>query len=631
MVGADSLDGRTRLTDRPIDSVAADLNSYDGGALLARALKRARLSILWERLWPALATLATAVGLFLAVSWLGVWLMLPPLGRAIGVGMFFLLTAAAFAPFLIIRLPSRMDGLRRLDRNSNLQHRPATTISDELAADKQDSFAVTLWRAHIERALRAAKTLRAGRPSPRLATRDPYALRGLVVVALIASFFIAGSDRMRRIYAAFNWQGVMAPANFRIDAWVNPPNYTGKPPVVLAAMRPGEPVPQLAGTVTVPTGSTLVIRASGQVSLDVATTGGIEDAKTVEARNAEKVGEKSADKTASTPSATKVADKSDKGGADERRLVITEAGTVTLRSAVANDIVWRFTAIPDRAPTIALTKDPESQQRGALQLTYKLEDDYGVVGAQAQFKLKDGYKGTNGEPPRSLFDAPDVSLALPQPRTKNGVGQTTKDLTEHPWAGAETVMTLTARDEAGNEGSSAPSDLRLPERPFVNPVARSLIELRRTLALDGEAQARVLNALDALAYAPEKFNIESKVYLGLNSIYWQLRYSKNDDQLREVVARMWDMAVTLEDGSMSDAEAALRQAQEQLRQALERGATDEEIKRLTDQLRAALDKFMQALAEQARRNPQQLARPLDPNTRQMRPQDLKNMIDRMEQ
>src|SRR5712691_7173713 len=110
MVGAESLDGRTRLTDRPIDSVAADLNSYDGDTLLARALKRARWSILWERLWPALATIATAVGLF------------------------FLLTAAAFAPFLTVRVPSRLDGLRRLDRNSNLQHRPATTISDELAA-----------------------------------------------------------------------------------------------------------------------------------------------------------------------------------------------------------------------------------------------------------------------------------------------------------------------------------------------------------------------------------------------------------------------------------------------------------------------------------------------------------------
>jgi uncharacterized protein (TIGR02302 family) len=89
--------------------------------------------------------------------------------------------------------------------------------------------------------------------------------------------------------------------------------------------------------------------------------------------------------------------------------------------------------------------------------------------------------------------------------------------------------------------------------------------------------------------------------------------------------------VTIEDGHLSDAEAALRQAQEALRQALERGATDEEIKKLMNDLRAALDKFMQALAEQMRKNPQQLARPLDPNTRMLRPQDLKNMLDRMEQ
>src|SRR6185312_4954271 len=32
-----------------------------------------------------------------------------------------------------------------------------------------------------------------------------------------------------------------------------------------------------------------------------------------------------------------------------------------------------------------------------------------------------------------------------------------------------------------------------------------------------------------------------------------------------------------------------------------------------------------------RKNPQQLARPLDPNTRQLRPQDLRSMIDKLEQ
>src|SRR6185503_8921512 len=154
---------------------------------------------------------------------------------------------------------------------------------------------------------------------------------------------------------------------------------------------------------------------------------------------------------------------------------------------------------------------------------------------------------------------------------------------------------------------------------------------RRILALDGNTRPRVLTALNALAIAPEKFIPEAAIYLGLRSIYWQLDNAKSDDDLRTVVTRLWSMAVTIEDGNVYDAEQALRAAEEALRQALERGASDEEIKRLTDDLRAALDKFLQALAEQLRKNPQQLARPLDPNTRMLRPQDLKNMIDRFEQ
>ncbi len=138
-------------------------------------------------------------------------------------------------------------------------------------------------------------------------------------------------------------------------------------------------------------------------------------------------------------------------GTEERRFVINDAGTATVRGAASSDVSWQFTAIPDKPPTIALAKDPEGQARGALLLSYKVEDDYGVVGAQATFKLQDG-KGTNGHPPRALYEAPDFPLVLPQARTKNGVGQTTKDLTEHPWAGVDVTMTLTARDEAGNEG-----------------------------------------------------------------------------------------------------------------------------------------------------------------------------------
>ncbi len=161
-------------------------------------------------------------------------------------------------------------------------------------------------------------------------------------------------------------------------------------------------------------------------------------------------------------------------------------------------------------------------------------------------------------------------------------------------------------------------------------MARALIEQRRILALDANDKPLVEAALDALTLAPEHFTPELGLYLGLRSIYFDLANARTDDAMRDVVARLWQMAVQIEDGNISDAEQALRQAQENLRQALERGAGDEELKKLMDDLRAALDKFMQALAEEMRKNPQQLARPLDRNTRTLTPQDLKNMIDRME-
>ncbi len=571
-----------------------------GAGSLDRTVHHARMALLWEQIWPPLAALLTLLGLFLSLSWLGLWIFLPPIGRGIGVALFALAALTALWRLVRVRLPDQAEALRRIDRNSGLSHRPATAVSDRLAVTQSDPMSAALWQAHVERALRAARNLRAGWPVPQLAVRDPFALRALVAVLLIAAFFSAGGDRYRRVAAAFNWQGFTTPANYRIDAWVTPPPYTARPPVILPGVRPGENV-RAASSIAVPVGSILVVRATGLNELDIAVKGGLKEEKS--------------DNPAPVPA-----------GTHERRFAVQEQGSAILRG-IGGDVAWSFTAIPDRAPSIALTKDPEPQLRGSLQLSYKIEDDYGVVDARALFERKPSAGGAKTRP---LFGPPDMPLVLPQARTRNGVGQTTKDLSEHPWAGVDVVLSLLAHDEGGNEGRSEPFEMQLPERPFGKPLARALIEQRRDLALDADAKPRVLAALDALTISPEKFTPEAGVYLGLRSIYWQLTRARTDDALRDVVGRLWQMAVFIEDGNVSDAEAALRAAQENLRQALERGATDEEIKKLTDELRAALDKFMQALAEEMRKNPQREARRLNPNARMLRPQDLKSMIDRLE-
>ena len=203
--------------------------------------------------------------------------------------------------------------------------------------------------------------------------------------------------------------------------------------MILQGLRPGEPVQ--TAPIAVPAGSVLVIRASGQVHLDVATTGGLAEPETARSRSSRR----------------------------HRATLRHRRRRLRHRARAASDLTWNFTAIPDRPPTIALRRS-EATPNG-LQMSYKLEDDYGVVGAQAIFKLT-SRQGTNGHPPRNLYKAPEFALSLPQARTRSGVGRTTKNVNEHPWAGADVSMTLVARDEGGNEGTTEPVDLRLPERAF---------------------------------------------------------------------------------------------------------------------------------------------------------------------
>ncbi|HEY0330339.1 MAG TPA: TIGR02302 family protein, partial [Rhodopseudomonas sp.] len=562
---------------------------------LAQALRRAQWAIAWERGWPVLARLLSVAGLFLVLSWAGLWLALPFVGRAIGLALLLVLALAALTPLVKFRWPSRDEALHRLDRGTGIKHRPATALADTLAS--KDPVAQALWQVQRQRTLASLQTIRAGLPSPRLAIHDPWALRALVAVLLVATFIAAGEERAARVAAAFDWNGVLAPAVTRVDAWVAPPLYTNKPPIILTASRE---LAVEAPVLSVPAGSTLVVRASGG-SLDVAVSGGI---------------------TETTPTAPPPA------GTSERHFSIAGDGSAQVRSPSGQPL-WKFAAAADRAPSIALAKDPERQARGSLQLSYRLEDDYGVTEAHARFAARAG-ETPGGAAPRPLFEPPQFSLVLPNARTRNGVGQTVKDLSEDPFAGAEVTLTLSAKDEAGNEGNSEPFEMRLPERLFTKPLARALIEQRRILALDAGHNADVAAALEALLIAPELFTPEPGQYLGLYTVSNQLERARSDDALREVVGSLWALAVSIEDGNISDVDKALRAAQDALKQALERGASDEEIKKLTDDLRAALDNFMRQLAEQMRNNPQALASPLDPNTRVMRQQDLDSMIERME-
>ena len=160
-----------------------------------------------------------------------------------------------------------------------------------------------------------------------------------------------------RIAAAFDWNGVLAPANVRVDAWVTPPVYTGKPPIILSAANKDAGVARQRA-----------VAGSGRQHADGA----------LERRHA------STSWSAAASPKSRPSEQAPKG-TNERHFKIAGDGTAHVR-APAGQPQWKFAATPDRAPTISLAKDPERQARGSLQMSYKLEDDYGVTEARAAIR-----------------------------------------------------------------------------------------------------------------------------------------------------------------------------------------------------------------------------------------------------
>ncbi len=168
----------------------------------------------------------------------------------------------------------------------------------------------------------------------------------------------------------------------------------------------------------------------------------------------------------------------------------------------------------------------------------------------------------------------------------------------------------------------------LPEYYFANPLSRALAEDRRLLARNANDKPLVLDYLDALMTRPDETLANASYFLGIKTARLRLAAAKTDDQLREVVAYLWEVAKEIDKNAMSDAQRRLKQAQDKLAQALENGATDQEIEKLMQELRQAMNDYMKQLAEEAEKNPRTAQNEED--SQELRSSDLEKMLDKLE-
>ncbi|MFW2392130.1 MAG: TIGR02302 family protein, partial [Methyloceanibacter sp.] len=275
---------------------------------------------------------------------------------------------------------------------------------------------------------------------------------------------------------------------------------------------------------------------------------------------------------------------------------------------------------------------------------YSALDDYGVASAEANFTLAPDQEDALGaafpvegieeeedlvesEP---LFGPPVMKLQLPRSNAKKVEGRGTQDLTAHPWAGLKVRMTLAAKDQAEQTGKSEVSEFVLPARVFTKPLARAVIEQRRKLVQEPDSSAMVARALDGLTIGDEKAIDDRVVYLSLRNTFWRLRNDDSRDAVSSVVAQLWSTALRIEEGDLPEAERELKSAQDALLRALQENAPAEEIKKRIEELRAALSRYLQALAAQQQEKGNMAAESQQDGDQLVSEQDLDKMLENIQ-
>ncbi|XDA97802.1 TIGR02302 family protein [Sulfitobacter sp. LCG007] len=547
--------------------------------------------------WP----LASLVLLALAMTMLGLQDSVSIEAVWTGFVVMLLGTAAAVAwGFWHFRLPRRDDALARLD--ATLPGRPLKALQDTQAIGATDAASTAVWRAHLARMARRAESARPVPADLRVSSRDPYALRYVALLAFAIALLFGSIWRVGSVAGMGPGGGTLASGPVW-EGWAESPRYTGRPTIYL------NDIPE--GPLEVPAGSLVTLRLYGEV-------GALALSESVSGR------------TAAPPASDPAQD-----------FVVVQGGEIVVSGPGGRR--WEVSVIPDAAPRIAVLDDPDASAMGEMTLPFSASDDYGVEAGEARISLDlaavPRRYGLAAEPdPRPGIVVP---LSMPIAGDRRDFEEALiEDFSEHPWANLPVTVELVALDAAEQQAVSKPRDIVLPGRNFFDPVAAAVIDQRRDLLWSRTNARRISQVLKAVAYKPDEVFRKETDQLRLRKIIRaldiQARYGLTDTRQEELAREMWDLALILEEGDLSDAAERMRRAQDRLNEAIKNGASPEEIAELMAELRRATEDYLQQLQRQAQRQQQENREAgeqgaQDENALTMTQDDLQRMMDRIQE
>jgi hypothetical protein len=344
--------------------------------------------------------------------------------------------------------PATVD--RRIEHDSSLKHRPIA------AHDDTPSFVAPggdpLWLAHRARIDAAIGTAHIRRPSPDFAAHDPYALRVLLLLGLIAAGIAAGGDAGTRLAASLTLPRLFGPGSLALQAWITPPDWTGEAPRLIT---PGlKPIDTLVGS---------------SLSLIVIGAGHAAPRATINHR---------------TLGFSPIAD-----GSFRTTQVLNTSESITIGPFWHRIARYHLHVTAPIPPTVAFSTPPDADPDGKrIDLTWNATSPYGLTRLSLEFR-----------PITALNAAPDAASIR---HDTNGHGASTLSLLASPYAGMAVAAELRATNKAGQTGHSAPASVVLPAPVLHNKTAQALEAIRRSLAISPEARPALAASLTTIAHTP---------------------------------------------------------------------------------------------------------------------------------
>ncbi len=472
-------------------------------------------------------------------------------------------------------------------------HRPLAAMKDSPAKYSADTK--TYWQAHRKFLQLRIDQLKVPDLTGDWKKRDPAYLRFIVPALLVLAIglnFKAMPTRLEQAASA-DLGALFGADDLQVSAWLTPPEHTGEAPVYLTST---------AGDIKVPAGSTLTFRVHGSGTPKL---------------KRKALGEEKLD----GPKTIKLRKYVD--GANQAEFKVFASQSISLHYWGKRGS-WNVETAPDGKPTITFATLPAMDENDKLSFDWKAEDDYGV--AKVFLKLTT-LPDTGVE--AGLTDL--IPLDLPTAFQQSAEDTARLDLVRHKWAGLDVGMSLHVEDTAGQTADSEPVTHKLPEKLFLEPVAKSSQEIRVTLlreyksygkldpasiksgvynglgdrlgmAPDGVQRAALM--LDAVTYKPQIFMRDYAIYLGLKRAHETIRGATSLEELSPLDDLLWSVTMRAEYGTLADAARRLAAARRALEQALRNGASEEEIRRLMKAFREAVEDFIAARMAEALTNGQ---------------------------